>query len=729
MSIRLQALEKVQANGKGNNSKEQKKISEIFGKNVFNLSKMQEYLPGSAYEAIVRAYKTGEVISFETAETVAKCMKKWAMDFGATHYTHWFQPLTNITAEKHDAFYKPAYSADAQGIESLSARDLVQREPDASSFPSGGLRNTAEARGYTIWDPTSPAFIMELESGKTLYVPAIFISYTGESLDYKAPLLKSIEAVNRAITPIARFFNDDVKSVFATLGWEQEYFLVDEHLFEARPDLAMVNRTLFGILPAKGQEKADHYFGTIPERIQRYMHDFENEALRLGIPVLTRHNEVAPAQYECAPMFEELNTAVDHNLLLMDIMHRIAKRHHLRALLHEKPFAGLNGSGKHNNWSLATDTGINLLSPGKDPAKNLRFLTFFINVIRAVDRYSDLMRASVASSGNDHRMGANEAPPAIISVFTGTLMEQILMDFKENGFNNGKDFIAPTLELNVPKIPEVLLDNTDRNRTSPFPFTGNKFEYRAVGASHNCSFAMTVLNTAVADQFTEFHQDIQALVQQGSNEQDAMVRVLQQYVKDSEHIIFNGDGYAQEWEEEAARRGLANIKSTPYALDSFLSEKARHLFAKHQVLNERELDARVYAFLDYFVKDVEMEVVSYQEIIATHVLPAAVNYLNRLITASKGLKEMGLEESAAGLRALAQEIGEAVEKARAGLKAMHHAKEAAEHESDLVLKAKRFQDEVRPTFTALREAADTLETLTDDAEWRLPHFRELLFMR
>lgn len=729
MSIRLQALEKVQANGKGNNPKEQKKISEIFGKNVFNLSKMQEYLPGSAYESIVRAYKTGEVINLETAETVAKCMKKWAMDFGATHYTHWFQPLTNITAEKHDAFYKPAYSADTQGIESLSARDLVQREPDASSFPSGGLRNTAEARGYTIWDPTSPAFIMELESGKTLYVPAIFISYTGESLDYKAPLLKSIEAVNRAVTPVARYFNDDVDSVFATLGWEQEYFLIDEHLYEARPDLAMVNRTLFGILPSKGQEKADHYFGTIPERIQRYMHDFEDEALRLGIPVLTRHNEVAPAQYECAPMFEELNTAVDHNLLLMDIMHRIAKRHHLRVLLHEKPFAGLNGSGKHNNWSLATDTGINLLAPSKDPAKNLRFLTFFINVIRAVDRYSDLMRASVASSGNDHRMGANEAPPAIISVFTGTLMEHILMDFKENGFNNGKDFIAPTLELNVPKIPEVLLDNTDRNRTSPFPFTGNKFEYRAVGASHNCSFAMTVLNTAVADQFTEFHQDVQALVQQGRNEHEAMVAVLQQYIKDSEHIIFNGDGYAQEWEEEAARRGLANIKSTPYALDSFLSDKARHLFAKHQVLNERELDARVFAFLDYFVKDVEMEVVSYQEIIATHILPAAINYLNRLITASKGLKEMDLDESAAGIRALAQEVGAAVEKARVGLHAMHHAKEAAEHESDLVLKAKRFQDEVRPTFTALREAADTLETMIDDAEWRLPHFRELLFMR
>jgi len=729
MSIRLQALEKLQSNGKGNVSKEQKKISEIFGKNVFNLAKMQEYLPGKAFEAIVRAYKSGEVIDLETAETVAKGMKKWAMDFGATHYTHWFQPLTNLTAEKHDAFYKPAYSAEAQGIESLSARDLVQREPDASSFPSGGLRNTAEARGYTIWDPTSPAFVMELESGKTLYVPAIFISYTGESLDYKAPLLKSIEAVNRAVTPVAQYFHPGAESVIATLGWEQEYFLVDEFLYEARPDLSMVSRTLFGILPSKGQEKADHYFGTIPERVQRYMHDFENEALRLGIPVLTRHNEVAPAQFECAPMFEELNTAVDHNLLLMDIMQRIAKRHHLRVLFHEKPFAGLNGSGKHNNWSLATDTGVNLLSPGQEPAKNLRFLTFFVNIIRAVERYSELMRASVASSGNDHRMGANEAPPAIISVFTGTLMEQILQHFKEHGFQTDKDFTAPTLELNVPKIPEVLLDNTDRNRTSPFPFTGNKFEYRAVGASHNCSFAMTVLNTIVADQFSDFHQEVQSLVQQGHDQENAIVTTLQHHIKAAEHIIFNGDGYAEEWEIEAQRRGLANIKSTPYALESFQTDKARHLFAKHLVLNERELDARVFAFHDYFIKDVEMEVVSYQEIISTHVIPSAVNYLNKLVSAVKGLNDLGLEDSAAGMRGIAQELGAAISKAQAGLHAMHHAKEAAEHESDLVTKSKRFHDEVRPTFVALREAANVLESLIDDAEWRLPHYRELLFLR
>ncbi|MCB0521093.1 MAG: glutamine synthetase III [Lewinellaceae bacterium] len=729
MSIRLQALEKIQSNGKGVLAKEQKKISEIFGKNVFNVIKMQEYLPEKALEAVIHARKTGEIISLETAETVAKGMKKWAMDFGATHYTHWFQPLTGLTAEKHDAFYKPAYSADAMGIESLSARDLVQREPDASSFPSGGLRNTAEARGYTIWDPTSPAFILELESGKTLYVPAIFISYTGEALDYKAPLLKSIEAVNRAVTPVAQYFHPNAQSVIATLGWEQEYFIVDENLYEARPDLSMVSRTLFGILPAKGQEKADHYFGSIPERVQRFMHDFEQEALRLGIPVLTRHNEVAPAQYECAPMFEELNTAVDHNLLLMDVMQRIAKRHHLRVLFHEKPFAGINGSGKHNNWSLATDTGINLLSPGDEPARNLRFLTFFTNIIRAVERYSDLMRASVASSGNDHRMGANEAPPAIISVFTGSLMEQILHHFKDHGFNNGKDFTAPTLELNVPKIPEVLLDNTDRNRTSPFPFTGNKFEYRAVGASHNCSFAMTVLNTIVADQFHDFHVDVESLIKKGHSQEAAIVQVLQQCIKDSEHIIFNGDGYSAEWEEEAARRGLANIKSTPYALDCFLTEKARHLFSKHFVLNERELDARVSAFLDYFIKDVEMEAVSYQEVISTHVLPSAINYLNRLANAARGLKEMDLEESANSIRALAKEIGAAIEKARKGLQDMHHAKEAAEHETDLVARAKRFQDELRPTFTALRDAANTLESLIDDAEWRLPHYRELLFMR
>jgi len=729
MSIRLQALEKLSANGKGNYTQEQKKISEIFGSNVFNLSKMQEYLPGKAFDAIVRANKTGEVIDLETAETVAKGMKKWAMDFGATHYTHWFQPLTNITAEKHDAFYKPAYSTEMLGIESLSARELVQREPDASSFPSGGLRNTAEARGYTIWDPTSPAFIVELESGKTLYVPAIFISYTGEALDYKAPLLKSIEAVNRAVTPVAQYFYPSTLHVVATLGWEQEYFVVDEHLFDARPDLSMVSRTLFGVLPAKGQEKADHYFGTIPERVQRYMHDFENEALRLGIPVLTRHNEVAPAQYECAPMFEEINTAVDHNLLLMDLMQRIAKRHHLRVLLHEKPFAGLNGSGKHNNWSLATDSGINLLSPGNEPAKNLRFLTFFVNIISAVARYGDLMRASVASSGNDHRMGANEAPPAIISVFTGTLIEQILQHFKENGFDSSKNFTVAALELNVPRIPEVLLDNTDRNRTSPFPFTGNKFEYRAVGSSHNCSFSMTVLNTIVADQFTEFHHETQKLIQQGVQKEEAIIVTLQHYIKDSEHIIFNGDGYTQEWEEEAARRGLANIKSTPYALDCFLTDKARHLFAKHLVLNERELDARVFAFLDYFIKDVEMETVCYHEIISTNIIPSSIDYLNRLIQASKGLKELDLDEHNSGIRTLIQEISTAIDKAKKGLQTMHHAKESAEHESDLVAKAKRFQDDVRPTFVALRDAANALENLIDDADWRLPHYRELLFMR
>lgn len=729
MSIRLQAIEKIQSNGNKIANRELTKISQIFGKNVFNLAKMKEYLPSKAYEAIARSVKTGEVIDMETAETVAKGMKKWAMDNGATHYTHWFQPLTNLTAEKHDAFYKPSYSGDASGIENLSARDLVQREPDASSFPSGGLRNTAEARGYTVWDPTSPAFIMELENGKTLYVPAIFISYTGEALDYKAPLLKSIEALNRAVTPVARYFYPDAGSVIATLGWEQEYFLVDEHLYEARPDLSMVNRTLFGILPAKGQEKADHYFGSIPERVQRFMHDFEQEALTLGIPVLTRHNEVAPAQYECAPMFEELNTAVDHNLLLMDVMQRVAKRHHLRVLFHEKPFAGLNGSGKHNNWSMATDTGKNLLNPGDNPADNLCFLTFFVNVIRAVKSHGNLMRASVASSGNDHRMGANEAPPAIISVFTGQLMEQILDHIKNYGFGTGKVFHSPTLELNVPKIPEALLDNTDRNRTSPFPFTGNKFEYRAVGSSHNCSFAMTVLNTLVAEQFVEFHAQVERLMQQGKKQEEAIVTLLQQYIKEFEDIVFNGDGYSSEWEEEAARRNLENIKSTPYALEAFASDAARRLFAKHGVLNERELEARYNAFLDYFIKDIEMEAVSYKEIVNTNIIPSSINYLNRLITSYRGLKDMGLEGEAAGLYELSGQIGAAINQARQGLKAMEQVLHDTEGESDLSQKAKRFHDELRPTFDIIRQAAERLESLVDDADWRLPHYRELLFMR
>ena len=668
--------------GSSNPGEEIKKISEIFATNVFGLAEMFEYLPERQYEKIVESLKKGKKIDLETAETVAKGMKKWAMDKGATHFTHWFQPMTGSTAEKHDAFFKPSMDYRISGVESLSAAELVQREPDASSFPSGGLRNTAQARGYSIWDPGSPAFILETALGKTLYIPSVYISYTGESLDHKTPLLKSIEVLNKAATAVCHYFDESVTNVISTLGWEQEYFLIDQSLYRARPDLMLTGRTLVGGNSAKNQQLEDHYFGSIPERVQDFIHDFEKEALKLGVPVLTRHNEVAPAQYECAPMFEELNVAVDHNLLCMEVLSRVATRHGLQVLLHEKPFAGVNGSGKHNNWSMATGDGRNLLSPGKDPGSNLSFLTFFIIVVKAINDNEELLRTAIAYPGNDHRLGANEAPPAIISVFTGSNMATILEGFKLKGLASGIRPVSDDLSIDVPTIPNIIADSTDRNRTSPFPFTGNKFEFRAVGSSANCAPPMTVLNTMVADVLVAFKTEVDAKIAAGQAKQAAIESVLMGYIADSERIIFNGDGYSEEWQAEAAKRGLSNNKNTPAALAPMVSPKAEALFSRHKIFTKKEMHARYEVALENYIKKLEIEAQILEELINTHVVPAAVDYLAKIGTALTGLADARFATSKDGLANRAGTIANYLTALETEFAAFHKAKASAGHAAD-----------------------------------------------
>ncbi len=702
------------------------KLSTIFGEKVFNLIAMKDYLTEGTYKRMVDAIQRNARIDFETAENVAKGLKKWATDLGATHYTHWFQPLTGATAEKHDSFFKPSLDITVQGMENLSAAELVQREPDASSFPHGGLRSTAEARGYTIWDPSSYAFILETANAKTLYIPAVYISYNGESLDYKTPLLKSTELLNRAATDVCHFFDPNVNNVITTLGWEQEYFVVDASLYHARPDLMITGRTLFGGRPARNQQLEDHYFATIPERIQAFMVEFERECLSLGIPVLTRHNEVAPGQYECAPMFEELNQANDHNLLCMDIMERVGSRLGLKVLFHEKPFAGINGSGKHNNWSMATDRGKNLLSPGENPGANLQFLTFFINIIAAINENSDLLRSGVASLGNEHRLGANEAPPAIISVFTGSQMAATLNDFKEKGLAASSNLGKETIDLGVPKIPEAEKDNTDRNRTSPFPFTGNKFEYRAVGASMNCSQALTILNTIVAHQLIRFKNDVDAVE---GDRQQAIVSVLQRYLNESERIIFNGDSYSAEWEKEASKRGLPNTKSTPEALRAMVTPKAREIFASHGILNEHELEARYHVFLEQYIKKLEIEVMVCEEMVRTHILPAAFDYIRKLTDNHYGLARMNMDKAADRLREETELMFHLVDRLREHLQLLEEEKTKAFALDDLEKTAEHLSNRVKPFLEVIREDGDQLEKLVDDNLWKLPKYRELLFVR
>ena len=707
-----------------------KRISEYYAENVFIESTMKKYLSEDAFYGIKNAISSGTKIDRNTADQVAAAMKAWAIEKGAKSYTHWFQPLTGATAEKHDTFFVP--TSDGRGMESFTGDALVQQEPDASSFPNGGIRQTFEARGYTAWDPTSPAFIMEIGDGITLCIPTIFISYTGESLDHKAPLLKSCHFLEKAALPVVNMFDRHATKVHATLGWEQEYFIVDEALYYARPDLVLRGRKHLGNYPAKRQQLDDHYFGSIPERVYDFMLDFELEAHKLGIPVRTRHNEVAPGQYELAPMFEEMNVAVDHNQLVMDIMERVGKRHKLKVLMHEKPFQGVNGSGKHNNWSLGTDTGKNLLSPGKTPKNNLLFLTFFVNVIKAVHEQSDLLRASIASASNDHRLGANEAPPAIISVFIGShltsVLEEVAKRVTKGKYDEDKN---ANLKLDIHnKIPDVLLDNTDRNRTSPFAFTGNKFEVRAVGSTANCAWPMTVLNTIVANQLTEFKKEVDKLIKDGENKEGAILRVIRRYINSSKDILFEGDNYSDEWAAEAEKRGLSNVKTTAYALDFLSTKKAKDVFVKNNIFNEVELEARSEIFFEAYILKLQIEARILGEMALNEVLPVAIAYQNKLIDNVKGLKEIGMKKEAYAsqldlitklshhINVMEQDVNKMVE-ARKVSNAIEHASE----------KAKAYCDNVKPYFDTIRYHADKLELLVDDKTWPMPKYRELLFLK
>ncbi len=705
------------------------KVSDYYASNVFNDSSMREFLSDDAYKAVKEAIKGGHKISREIADAVAAGMKNWAMQKGATSYTHWFQPLTGLTAEKHDMFFMPKGDG---AVEVFSGDALVQQEPDASSFPSGGIRATFEARGYTAWDPGSPAFIMEIGDGKTLCIPTIFISYTGESLDYKAPLLKSSHFLEQAALPVVNLFDKEATRVVATLGWEQEYFLIDEALFYQRQDLMFAGRTVVGAAPQKGQQFEDHYFGSIPERVYAYMLDFETECHKLGIPVRTRHNEVAPGQFECAPMFEEVNVAVDHNSLLMDLMERIARRHKLRVLLHEKPFAGINGSGKHNNWSMSTDTGTNLLSPGKTPKTNIQFLTFFVNVIKAVAEYSDLLRASIASANNDHRLGANEAPPAIISVFTGSYMSDVLNEIEKRVAKGKYDEMSnANLKLDIhKKIPDVMLDNTDRNRTSPFAFTGNKFEFRAVGSSANCALPMTIMNAIVGKQLLEFKAEVDKLVKDGEGKEGAIMRVLRQYITDSKKVLFEGDGYSDAWEKEAKKRGLSNVKTTPYALDFYNSKKANDVLVSTGIYTARELEARVEILHHSYTLKIDAESRILADIATNQIMPAALTYMNNLLLNIKGLKEAGVAAtSSKAQKEIVTEIATRVNAIKTAVDKMTVAAEKAHHAKSTSDASKAYCDKVIPLFGEIRTNVDALESIIDDNIWPMPKYREMLFIR
>jgi len=706
------------------------KITAIFGENVFTLKTAREFLSDEAYKSLVASIKGGKKIDRAVANQIGSGLRQWAEAKGVTHFTHWFQPLTGTTAEKHDSFF--TIKSDGTPIEEFDGAALIQQEPDASSFPSGGLRATFEARGYTAWDPSSPAFIMEIGTGKTLCIPTIFVSYTGESLDYKAPLLKALAALDKAAVDVCHYFDKNVSKVTATLGWEQEYFVVDEGLFNARPDLVMSGRTVFGHSPAKGQQLEDLYFGSIPERVYAFMRDFENEGYKLGIPLRTRHNEVAPAQFECAPIFEEVSVAVDHNMLLMDIMDRVARRHKLRVLLHEKPFAGINGSGKHNNWSMATDTGVNLLAPGKTPKTNLMFLTFFVNTIKAVYDYSDILRASIASAGNDFRLGANEAPPAIISVFIGEYLSKVLADVKERVGDKFDEQDEAILKLDLHRsIPELLLDNTDRNRTSPFAFTGNKFEFRAVGSSANCANAMISLNSILAETLKKFKKDVDSLIEKGEKKEIAIMHVIREYVVGSEKVLFEGDGYSDEWHHEAERRGLPNVRTTPLALDAMVTDKAKHLFESNGVYTHIELEARHEIQLELYIKRVQIEARIMGELATSHVLPPAIKYQNTLIANIKGMKDLGLPANFySNQQAILEQIATHIAKVSELVQKMIEARKVANAITDTRTKAIAYNSQVKePFFDQIRYHVDKLELLVDDKEWVLSKYREMLFLR
>ncbi|MGJ3235098.1 glutamine synthetase III [Marivirga sp.] len=695
------------------------KISDYFAKDVFTLDQMKASLAPDVFKKVSNAIDKGKKIDMETADQIASAVKAWAITKGVTHYTHWFQPLTGSTAEKHDSFFNAQ-----KGIEVFAGSMLVQQEPDASSFPNGGLRTTFEARGYTAWDPSSPMFIF----GRTLCIPTIFVAYTGEALDHKAPLLKAVEAVDQAATKVVQLFDRNVNRVNASLGCEQEYFVVDKALFNARPDLLMSGRTLFGHNPARGQQLDDHYFGSIPSRIYNYMKDFEIECLKLGIPISTRHNEVAPSQFEAAPLFEDINVATDHNSLMMDVMRRVAARHDLEVLFHEKPFAGLNGSGKHNNWSLITNTGVNLFQPSNSARENLLFLVFLVNTIKAVAENGDLLRASIASASNDHRLGANEAPPAVMSVFIGSQLTAVLDELEEKGnikIDKGDNMY---MKLGIDKIPQIILDNTDRNRTSPFAFTGNKFEFRAVGSDQNVAQPMSILNLIMAEQLNEFHKEVKAEMQKGTDKKIAIVNILRKYIKDSKKVRFEGDGYSADWEKEAEKRGLPNVKNTPRALESFVSEKSKKLFAKHNVMTPEELEARNEIYLENYIMKIQIESRLMGDIALNQIIPTAVKYQNTLAQNAKNLSALKLDNSE--ILKNIELISGYTKDLRSMVHEMIEKRKELNKIEDTTLRAAKYCDEVKETyFDKIRYAADKLELYVDDELWPLPKYRELLFLR
>lgn len=702
------------------------KISDYYACNVFNDEAMQRYLPEDTYLSVKLAIQSGKNLDFDIADTIAKAMKKWAMDNGVTHYAHWFQPLTGKTAEKHDSFF--TITPEGTAIEEFGGRELAQQEPDGSSFPGGGLRSTFEARGYTAWDPSSPAFILEVGEGKTLCIPTIFITYTGEALDYKLPLLKSQTVLEEAAIPVCQLFDKAVSKVFVTLGWEQEYFLIDEAMFNARPDLILTGRTLIGKISPRGQQLDDHYFGSIPERVYSYMRDLETECHKLGIPVRTRHNEVAPCQYELAPMFEEVNIAVDHNQLLMDIMERVAKRHKFRVLLHEKPFAGVNGSGKHNNWSMSTNTGVNLLAPGKIPGKNLRFLSFFVNAIRAVYEHADLLRASVATPSNDHRLGANEAPPAIVSVFIGDFMEKLLNHI-EAGTETEQD-VKSALDL-LSRIPNLQKDNTDRNRTSPFAFTGNKFEIRMVGSLQNCAAPMTIMNTIMAQQLRKFYAEVKEIVgTENETDEVAILKVIRKYIKECKPVIFGGDGYSDEWKEEAKQRGLNNIPYTPQALNAYISEKALQLWKETRVFSEKEIAAHIEVMNENYVKKLQIESRTLGELVLNHVIPASLRYQTHVAANVNELKKLGLEESEyAGQLKLVKDLNKYINEVKLLIEEMRVVRHKIHETKNFEYRAQQYCEKIKPIMDKIRVCTDNLEYLVDDSMWPIIKYRELLFLR
>ena len=702
--------------------------SEYFAKYVFNREKMFKYLPTPVYSKLVDAMDNGVALDRDIADKVAEGMKRWAMELGATHYTHWFQPLTEGTAEKHDAFVEH----DGKGgmMEEFSGKLLVQQEPDASSFPNGGIRNTFEARGYSAWDPSSPVFVVD----DTLCIPTVFIAYTGESLDYKTPLLKALRAVNKAAVDVCHYFNPDVKKVVAYLGWEQEYFLVDEGLYAARPDLLLTGRTLMGHEASKNQQLEDHYFGAIPTRVAAFMKDLEIQALELGIPVKTRHNEVAPNQFELAPIFEECNLAVDHNMLIMSLMRKVARTHGFRVLLHEKPFKGVNGSGKHNNWSLGTDTGILLMAPGKTAEENLRFITFVVNTLMAVYRHNGLLKASIMSATNAHRLGANEAPPAIISSFLGRQLSKVLDHMEDSSTDElislgGKH----GMKLDIPQIPELLIDNTDRNRTSPFAFTGNRFEFRAVGSEANCASAMIALNTAVAEQLIEFKKDVDKLMEKGEPKVSAIIQVIRKYIKLCKPIRFDGNGYSDEWKEEAARRGLDCETSCPIIFDRYLAPESIKMFEETGVMTQKELEARNEVKWETYTKKIQIEARVLGDLVMNHIVPIATEYQTKLLDNVYKMKGLFPAEEAEHLSsenlAIIRKISEHTIYIKEHVDAMVEARKVANKIADEREKAIAYHDNISPMLEQIRYHIDKLELIVDDQMWTLPKYRELLFIR